>query len=54
MANSPIRLIDPPEKYDFTFVGGEVVCISNPATITLFVLMIVLLLFNSFLLLRKK
>jgi hypothetical protein len=53
MASTPIRPITThTETYELTFVGGEVVCISNPATIGLFWVLIFLMVFNSCILIR--
>ena len=53
MAKSELRsILEPPPSYELTFVGGEVVCISNPTTIGLFWVLIFLLIFNSYILIR--
>ena len=53
MASTPIRTIEShAETYDLTFVGGDVVCVSNPATIGLFWVLIFLMVFNSYMLIR--
>jgi len=51
MASTPIRTIESP--YELTFVGGDVVCVSNPATIGLFWVLIFLMVFNSYILIRS-
>ncbi len=56
MASTPIRSIEPSPStpsYELTFVGGEVVCVSNPATIGLFWVLIFIMLFNSYILIRS-
>ena len=51
MASTPIRSIESPTpSYELTFVGGEVVCVSNPATIGLFWVLVFLMLLNSYIL----
>ena len=53
MASTPIRTIESQVKtYELTFVGGDVVCVSNPATIGLFWVLIFLMVFNSYILIR--
>ena len=53
MASTPIRTIESQvETYELTFVGGDVVCVSNPATIGLFWVLIFLMVFNSYILIR--
>lgn len=54
MANTPIRSIESPSpSYELTFVGGDVVCVSNPATIGLFWVLVFLMIFNSYILIRS-
>jgi len=53
MASTPIRPIEThAETYELTFVGGDVVCVSNSATIGLFWVLIFLMVFNSCILIR--
>ena len=53
MASTPIRTIESQiETYELTFVGGDVVCVSNSATIGLFWVLIFLMVFNSYMLIR--
>ena len=55
MASTPIRPIEThAETYELTFVGGDVVCVSNPATIGLFWVLIFLMTFNSYILIRSS
>ena len=54
MASTPIRTIESQvETYELTFVGGDVVCVSNSATIGLFWVLIFLMAFNSYILIRS-
>jgi hypothetical protein len=54
MASTPIRTIESQvETYELTFVGGDVVCVSNSATIGLFWVLIFLMVFNSCILIRS-
>lgn len=54
MASTPIRTIESQvETYELTFVGGDVVCVSNSATIGLFWVLIFLMVFNSYILIRS-
>ena len=53
MASTPIRTIESQvETYELTFVGGDVVCVGNSATIGLFWVLIFLMVFNSYMLIR--
>jgi hypothetical protein len=53
MASTPIRTIESSiPSYELTFVGGDVVCVSNPATIGLFWVLVFLMIFNSYILIR--
>ena len=54
MASTPVRPITSQDEiYELTFVGGDVVCVSNPATIGLFWVLIFLMIFNSYMLIRS-
>ena len=53
MASTPVRTIESyAETYELTFVGGDVVCVSNSATIGLFWILVFLMTFNSCILIR--